>query len=189
MLKTNNPVYKIILIFSLVLIAAGIAVSVYSVFAPDATTWIRISGGFTFVTLLFAVHYIVKGYSKDAAKYYKVYTAAFALCQIISIIGISTSAENAIAVLYPAIIFGFLILLMVTKDLGKKNSAIICGMIIFFSALALATGIYGCPGITLGGTMYGTLVLGRNAIQMLLGCLLGVMTFAKYSDKAERGTK
>ena len=73
------------------------------------------------------------------------------------------------------------LILLLGENLGKQKSFILCGLLVALRvALLLNT-------IIQGGAL--TIFLLNNIVNVDLACLYGIMTFAKYLDKTERGTK
>ena len=179
MLRTDKPIYKVILVFNLLLIVAAVVLTIIGICGEGGTPRI-ISAIFRLAALLFAGFYILFGYSKDAAKYYKIFGIMYMLVIVLGMIsGIFDTTSVPIIICDVLIVIGILALTF-AKDLGKKISFIICAVLVLLQ-IALTVLIYfeGDP----------TIVKINMFIGIDLACLYGIMTYAKYLDKAERGTK
>ena len=74
-----------------------------------------------------------------------------------------------------------ILVLLLSENLGKTKSLILCGL---FVALRVTLLIY---SITIGINPK-VFIIG-NIVNIDLACLFGIMTYAKYLDKTERGAK
>ena len=177
MLRTDKPIYKVILVFNLLLIVAAVVLSVIALTGEGVTTARILGAIIKLAALLFAGFYIISGYHKDAAKYYKVYGILY---MITIIFGTITCLNNIPSVICNILIVLGIAPLVYVKDLGKTKSLGICTVILLLQiVIAIFLWSNGIPTIS------------KNNILMSLdlACLYGIMTYAKYLDKAERGTK
>ena len=181
MLRTDKPIYKVILVFNLLLITIAVVLSVITLSSDGATVTRILSAITKLAALLFAGFYIILGYRKNAAKYYKIYGFLYMLSAFLSIITCIINPPLAVVniICYTLIIIGALALVFV-KDLGKTKALTISGIIVLLQIVcAIFAYIEGDPTI-----------VKINIFMLLdLACLFGIMTYAKYLDKAERGTK
>lgn len=133
-----------------------------------------------------ALFYIFKGYTKDAAKYFKTFLASFTLlCFLVVVNACMLETPSLTTVFTQMLAFTFLIVLVVAKNLGKIKSfiygAIILALHLFYLIFALVQYFNPdsiLPKITLWYAI-------PNAV--LAGLLL-VFVAAKYRDKAARGS-
>lgn len=126
------------------------------------------------IALIAALFYFLFGYKKKAAVFYKAFVHSFALSCFIA-----TLVSNNIGIFYAAVAvanFGVICLLAFGKDLGRKQSFILAGIKL---ALDLLNTIVYAISSHLSVMMCGT---------VLLSVLLGITVYAKYTDKAARGT-
>lgn len=138
---------------------------------------------FNIVALLSAMHYIVRGYTKDSAKYYKVFAGLFALSSLVSLLYMYVDAEDTLfQVASTAVIFGLIIILAVAPNLGKKRSLILCGIAIVIRLADLIVAFF-----TVKESAWPLWMIYMSYFsQLVLAVLLGIMNYAKYLDKAAR---
>ena len=179
MLKTDKPIYKVLLVLNLLLIVLGVVTSVRLFFS--SSEWLLIAyRAINIVALVFALFYILYGYTKNAAGYYKTYGYLLFLSILItSITAFQRTTKNLTIISCAALIIVSAILAF-GKDLGKKNSFILCGVLVL-GELVNSYAVYNLYGLQK--------TFETCAINLVIVCLYGIMTYAKYLDKAERGTK
>lgn len=189
MFKTDNIIYKIILVFNLFCTIGGIATGILIATSDESGILLKISSLCALAALLFAGYYIISGYTKDAAKFYKSFAFLFAVSQLSAMIcSLFESTLNIVDITCYFFGLAFIVLMIFKKNLGKKVSLILCGIIIILCVISLSIAIQTATGIDLGDNLLGTLTTARGVIQILLGVLFGIMTYAKYLDKDARGT-
>lgn len=186
-MKTEGVIYKIIFVLNIFFIVAGIAVSVKNILNPVSGILMCAGGVLTIIAFLVAAFYVFKGYTKTAAVCFKLFTVAFALSLVLSILG--AAKVSIIPALCEAVALVLVILIALKKDFGKSNSFSVCGLIAILAIANIIEVVKLNPGVKLSGNDYGSLVLGRAIAQFLLSYLFGIMTYAKYLDKESRGTK
>ncbi len=180
MLRTDKPIYKVILVFNLILIIAAIVLGIIAISSEIASITRILSSVIRLGALLFAGFYILSGYRKNAAKYYKIYGVIFMLTEVMGVMTYFNHAPTVPEVICDVLISVAIFTLVFIKDLGKTKSLIICAFLVIFQiALAILAYSESEPFIV--------------KLNMLMGvdltCLYGIMTYAKYLDKTERGTK
>lgn len=178
MLRTDKPIYKVILILNLLFIAAGVVFSVIGIANADMNATRIISHITAIASLVFAAFYILSGYRKNAAKYYKVYGALLAIVFLISILSASVNSRGSIGTMVASLSLVLVLVLLLSENLGKAKSLILCGLLVIINVVLLA----------IGQNATATTVIAK-LVKIDLVCLYGIMTYAKYLDKAERGTK
>ena len=179
MLKTKNSTYKAILILSLICIVAGLVLSALSITGNDSNLPQQIACLFNIAALIYAAYYILAGYSKDAAKYYKTYAAIFALAQIASLGAIGANSSSYLATVLGALTLATILVLLFSKDLGKKKSLSLCIALLVLVALSFCS--------SLAAVGWSSAFMFPIIVSFVLACILTVMTVAKYVDKAARG--
>ena len=92
MLRTDKPIYKAILVLNLLFIIAGIILCANDIVSINASVSRIISRVVAIACLAFAGFYIISGYTKDAAKYYKMFGALFSIKYLTSILSGSTNS-------------------------------------------------------------------------------------------------
>ena len=181
MLRTDKPIYKAILILNLLFIVAGVVFSVIGIARADANVSRIICLILSVICLVFAAFYIISGYTKDAAKYYKVFGALLAIKYLVEILSGSINSAIPFGVMVRALSLVIVLVLLLSANLGKAKSFVLCGI---FVILRVALLLYA----VIRGDMLTILLIG-NIVNIDLACLYGIMTYAKYLDKTERGTK
>ena len=178
MLRTDKPIYKVILILNLLFIAAGIVFSVIGITNADMNATRIISHVAAIACLAFAGFYILSGYAKNAAKYYKVYGALLAVIFIVSILSGSVNSGIPLGIMTMILSLVVVLVLLLSENLGKTKSFALCGLLVIFNVVLL-----------IGGQDMSVTSIITKLVKIDLACLYGIMTYAKYLDKAERGTK
>jgi len=167
-------------ILDLLLIIGGIAWTVYSMnyVAPPVGYELEyiIIHAFTLVVLLVELSYGITGYKKSSSLFFSITVFLYA----------ALAMSNTLLVrqgpfflpLLSIISFGTLCVLAFAKDLGKKKSYAFCLINLASSVIRIV--LYKVVAGTVLGAMFGNL---------LLAITLCIMIYAKYADKAARGTK
>ena len=142
--------------------------------SPD----IYISSIFTCAACAFAIYYFLGGFGKDSSDMMILFDICYALSYFVLIF--SRVKLNNLALLAPPVIsYGVMNVMTLAKNVGKKKSYYLCAVltICFVADLVLHTlnGYY----TDLWGTVTG---------QGILSVAYGIMIYAKYRDKDERGT-
>ena len=181
MLRTDKPIYKVILILNLLFIVAGIVLSVIGIAGPAANAFKIISRIVAIACLVFAGFYILGGYTKNAAKYYKVYGVLLAIKYFAGILSGSTKSRTPFGTAVITLSLVIVLVLLLSENLGKTKSLVLCGLLVILRAVILL------PPIIKGIISINFII--TNLVNIDLACLYGIMTYAKYLDKAERGTK
>ena len=187
MLRTDKPIYKVILILNLLFIAAGLVFCVMDICLSADKIYRVAASVLKIVALGFATYYIFEGYEKDAAKYYKSFGICFILAQIASLIGTILDdvrlSDAKMFTIIPALVLICLLILVFAKNLRKAGSLVLCGILVVLNVITICSlEIWSAEATFI--VLYGTIFS-----RLLLACLYGIMTYAKYLDKAERGTK
>ena len=186
MLKTDNWLFKLILIFNILCILVCDIASVKDIIDPASTPFMQVGGACSIVALLAALYYILMGYSKNASAYYKLYGALYALSALVSIFNVSHNNQATVyTTVLSALVFAFVLVMTLSRDLGKRNSFIICGLTFACAAIQVVLGFVDIPATN----EEKPLIIIRLVAGVVMASMLGVMTFAKYVDKAQRHTK
>ena len=181
MLRTDKPIYKVILILNLLFIAAGVVLCVIGIISPDANATRIINRIVAIACLIFAAFYILNGYTKDAAKYYKVFGALLVIKYLAGILSGATNSGIPFSIMATTLSLVLVLVLLLSENLGKTKSLVLCGVFVIFRVVFLLYSIIKSD--------ISTMLIMSNIVNLDLACLYGIMTFAKYLDKAERGTK
>ena len=78
--------------------------------------------------LAFAGFYIISGYTKDAAKYYKMFGALFSIKYLTSILSGSTNSGTPFGIMVISLSLVIVLVLLLSENLGKTKSLILCGL-------------------------------------------------------------
>ncbi len=190
MLKLDNALYKVILIFNLILAAASGVGGLYVIVNPGGSSAMTTAADLCLLIAIFAaLYYIFLGYRKNAARYFKFYTVFFAFSALFSSIGAGTHGDALQLIICPALVVVLVGVMTFVPNLGKKNSLLICTLTIIFCAVNLVIGVVDFRGGITSGEDYAIATLIRVIAGLVLAVLLTLMTTAKYLDKAERGSK
>ena len=184
-----------VLIVNGILIVAAFAASMYVIFMESAPMFQRIYSAIDLLILGFGFFYFINGYKKDAASFYKYYTLLFAFRIFLSIISVDALFDvNGIGgfplkILMALLPYTPVLILALVKDLGKKKSFTLSGIVFAWYFLCLvATIVISASGSLNVLAMLNTMNLIKSATMVVFSALLVVMTIAKYQDKDARGT-
>ncbi len=180
MFDTKSIVYKAVIIINLLFVAVGVFLSVLSIVNENGTIACQICGVFNIYALLFAGYYILAGYKKNAAKFYKVYALLFAISQSILLFYICSLTTEFILIFLTALALSVILTLLFGRNMGKKVSLILCGILVLFAVLLL---------IFLLIYVNKLILLECSIVNLILVSLCFVLTYAKYVDKATRNAK
>ena len=185
-----------VLIVNGILIVAAFAASMYVIFMESAPMFQRIYSAIDLLILGFGFFYFINGYKKDAASFYKYYTLLFAFRIFLSIISVDALFDvNGIGgfplkILMALLPYTPVLILALVKDLGKKKSFTLSGIVFAWYFLCLvATIVISASGSLNVLAMLNTMNLIKSGTMVVFSALLVVMTIAKYQDKDARGTK
>ncbi len=136
------------------------------------------------IACIYAAIYLFEGCSKGYAKHYK-------LCMIVSSINSLAVTVLSIKEKVPyistvmcATAFVLTTILACTKDLGKKSSYMCCGFLVFVRLSGLISNV-----ITETNNPQFNIIITLLVSQLSLALLIGVVTYAKYTDKKNRESK
>ena len=182
MLKTKNAFFKGILILTLISIIIGTFLCAVDVATPGKGLLIVIARILGILSFLFSTYYILYGYSKDDAKYYKICGWFFLLAYLLSLIGEIVYGKNAAAIILSSIAFVCICILVIGKNLGKTISLLLC-VVTFVLNIATVIVVY-CAADSAS-----VIITASAWSKLILAFVYGVCTVAKYIDKTERGAK
>lgn len=133
------------------------------------------------ISLGLAFFYIVNGYGKDYAKYYKLSMLFHALNALIVTAVAANEKTKYISIVMCAICFALVLVLALGKDLGAKKSLTICVIVVVIRAAGLISQYFAVK------TFDPITIL--TVSQLVLALMILASTLAKYDDKQVRGTK
>ena len=193
-MEKNKSVWRykgigaILLVLCVLAIAENIAC-----FALETPVKLKVGAVEGLIGCAFALYYMFKGYSKNAASAYKAFMViAFLNFQLMAVtINMKMPAVAAFVSLAACLKASFALALAVSHDMGKKLS---CGMALTIAVLTtvellVAIVFVYVPDAARGGVMAvvaAALRSGSNLFIAWMGC---AMTWAKYRDKADRAAK
>ena len=188
MLKTQKPAIKALLVFSLILLAAALVLSVIRLlFKPIESvvvlTYIRLALGI--LAVLSGFVYVLGGYKKNDAVYYKLFMLLVCLEAVFTLIVdlMVTPAKgytSPVSGILRTIICVDLVILTFAKDLGKQTSIGLAGAV-------LGVSLFNIIRLTVLYSSFG--IIADAAAGLALAPLVLLLVIGKYIDKAERGTK
>ena len=178
MLRTNKPVYKVILILCLISIGVSAYFSCCSIVNSKGDLIAQIAHSFNIFASVFAAFYILSGYRKNSAKYYKDFGIFLALSQTAFI---CKMADNRLYtnLVINAIKLIVILVLVLSENLGKTKSLVLSGALVISNVV----NVLGLPTNSDITHYYGIVTA------IIIYFLYFVMTYAKYLDKASRGAK
>lgn len=125
-----------------------------------------------------ALYYCIRGYRKDAAKFYKLFVYLYILSRLMGV-AFFAGKGNVLDTVCMAVVIGAAGILAVAKDLGKTKSQMLGLAILLASFIpTIINFIHGAIIRSLSGCISFCVV----------AILLNLLVLAKYEDKAERGT-
>ena len=133
------------------------------------------------LAILFSLYYIFTGYRKSGAKLYKYVLLFSAISEAGNAAKYLSENEPYLALVNLAII-GLYLLLAFFPDLGEQNSYSLCSLALIIKLMFIVELIQ--PSIDLT-----SILLNRNTTMFLIAVITLICTWAKYTDKKNRGTK
>ncbi len=185
--RASSPIAIVIYILVFVQIVASVYLTANNAAVPDI-----LAAFITVIGKIFALVYFARGFGKDDSKYYRGYFLIGAVTYIIDdfflIFAESGPVSNAASMIYlliEMICYGNMLVIGLSKDIGKKWSL---ALVLINLAIYVAELVYYCATCDLQ-TMDGLRwVIGY--VLWVAGAVVSVlMVVAKYRDKAQRGTK
>ncbi len=190
MFKKENPLYQSVLLLDLLLALSGIITSVEMLINAQSPLLMRISTALVIIALSVSFYYVVRGFSKKQAWAYKTFATAFIIETAIQVLFVANTNDGNATFMIPVIAYTLalcmLVFVVIGKDLGKKGSV---GLCIGTGIMSLVAIVYVI--ITNNGSeeLINKFYILQSLSQFDMALMLGVLTYAKYLDKEERGTK
>ncbi len=139
----------------------------------------------TVMALFTGIWYILDGYRKQAAIFYK----AFLLSQVVetvflAVIELIFAQKGLIQILVTvtlAVKAIILLLLVVLKDIGKMRTWLIYSLLFASEVFGVTVIIISTPGSIMG------LRIVSSAARLVITGTIGIMIYGKYADKKRRG--
>lgn len=133
------------------------------------------------IALALTFFYIINGYGKEYAKYYKMAMLFNALNALIVTAVAANEKTKYISIIMCAVCFGLILILALGKDLGKTKSLGLCITVVIIRAVGLISQYFEVK------TFDPITILVVS--QLVLSLMVLASTIAKYDDKQVRGTK
>lgn len=165
-----------------ILLIAGIGLNIYY----TITTYNAIeeipTRLFDFLACFYALTYCFKGYSKNVASTYKIFSITYCISCMLPIFLVAKTYQagiaSAIVLALHLIVFACTSIFAFAKDLGKKKSYTLAAIVLACTLINSGFGIAASTPFILG--MCG---------KVILSIVFLIMVYAKYQDKTARGTK
>lgn len=138
------------------------------------------------LAFVFGFIYLILGFKKNAATYYKLFMWCLVISTVFSVCMITRVTEhNNFVLLLLCVRLVLFTVLAVGKDLGKNTTYILIYVLLAISIYA------GFDSLQLAktGSTFGIGASLDNIVQALLVGTAGIMVAEKYIDKASRGAK
>jgi len=181
-MNKNNVIPKWLTAILMVLCAGGMVYCIWSIAKNLATPLVIANYAVGLLTLLADLIYCLNGYKKDASIYYKTVCVLMAVSSILTLILISQAKEDALV--WQICRISYLILIVIrlvfafAKDMGvEATMAFYITMVIIVLLNA---------GMSIGLKVYTAM---DTIIAITVTAVFGIMIYAKYKDKASRGSK
>lgn len=182
--STKKPLYLVFLVIDLVLALPCAVFAIMSMLNDASPALVKLGSIVSFLGMIFALVYIILGFSKEMAIAYKAYLICFLISMFISIILVAYTNEN-VAVqegLY-TLMFAFVMVMTLGKNIGRRISLIYCLIIFVLSIFLLLNAMVAIKDPDLN-----MLIAWKNSTYVAQAVLLLTITAAKYEDKKERKT-
>ena len=177
MLKTENKIYKAILFICIICILFALYLDISLISNGQQTIGIIFHGILNAISLLYAIFYILNGYNKNASRYYRSFGILLAITQTFALAMVSFINPKTGNLIVVGLELITILVLVLSEDLGKNKSFVLCLILIILNGVSI---------LMCGGTY----VSHCNIFcKFTLSCLYGILTYAKYLDKASRGVK
>lgn len=188
MFKISSKLFRVIVVFILLGVVFGIGVNVRNIADPNAEKLVQLCGIVSIIALMAALYYIILGYGKNAAVYFKFYLWLFDFSALLSIIGAGIKMGNTLDLIAASVIFALVLVMAIGKDLGKRNSTIICSVVFALAVLRFAA-VAAFDSSLLADSQNGLTYIFRLITTVVMASVMWIMTYAKYADKDSRKTK
>ncbi len=196
-MEIYNPGKRIGSIILLLLILFGIGSNFYIITNAGISFVIKIGAAISFLALISVAFYCISGYQKKSANFYKIFLLLFGITYLVSsqCIILNTNLTGAlqgelvssISLMMYMIEFACCFTLYFAKDLGKKKSFVMSGILVGFSVIQFIPAF--TVTVTLAEFGIGRLeLLMRSIINVTCSLIVLFANMEKYRDKENRGT-
>lgn len=188
----NNSLISIKIIHLILLIIA-LASNLYSIIIMGNDTSIYGTSnliGYVKMSLIVAIVasliYLIYGYKKSAAIYYKITMGLLTLAQALDVINImNTTITPLSSCLLQVLALILMTIIATAKDMGEKNTTILVLLLVTLRIASLGIVIYHLPMMSTERVN----ILTTSLSNLLFAGTVGLMAMAKYEDKEARGSK
>ena len=141
-------------------------------------------------SMICALIYANKGYTKEASKFYKAFMCLYAFSTIIQVVTLSRLSGFNLGVLSCTVRFVLILALGFVKDLGEKNTWPVFYILLALELLMAPLSVSSFSEVAAEnkGVLTGFLVY-NALVRLVTTGILGLCIEAKYRDKKARGSK
>ena len=180
----NKNDKKTLSIIQLVVMACCMGACIWAIILSEGIGTGILADIITLIALAFAFIYLLKGYTKAAATYYKCFMISFTVAILAhSVFNFTNNHQDYLGITA----YGIMCILCAAENLGKEKSmalgiivavceAVLLVMTIFFDSDALSLGEAICIQSNI-----------RLVAMLVMSIVMNIMIIAKYKDKAARG--
>lgn len=127
--------------------------------------------------------YLLEGFRKESSKKFKATLIATTVnALVVTVVSIAEKID-VVPIIMCSIAFYILGYLTIVKNIGKKTSYILCGILVIIRLSGFISGL-----LTLRNVPNGSSMIILMFSQLSLAMLICVLEYAKYFDKQSRGT-
>lgn len=181
----KNSKFRILMYANVLFIILAVVGNIYGYYLTNSYQFLLNIGA-----IIFSLVYLLYGYKKNAADYFKFFMLFLALKELLAIESmlVEEGAPIYAVVIVATMMLGFVVLAF-GKDLGKKKSTIACAIVVGLSVLTLIVGMMYTPKDLTKNVLVGITLNIFNLTRVLMTSITAIMVYAKYEDKYARGTK
>lgn len=177
----NKKSFTVVTIIGLLLLALSFAGNIYGFTIGD-----KFGDQLQFLcnlaAVVFAFMYLIVGCKKEGSSFFKIFMWLLVFKEAAALINMAIYEQDPpIALILILVCYTATAILAVSMNLGKTRSFVFVGILIVVSAICL---IY----TLIGNELYNGISI-YNATRLVLAIISGVFIYAKYEDKASRGSK
>lgn len=195
MKKQRNPYLTVLALCNILALGTCITAAVYSIISADNWYYV-VMWVLDLIALFFSALYLLGGYRKDSARYYRLFMLISATTYIAEALAYSFCGEKMGGVQFidnisPAVtmlLYGNILILAVAKDLKKKVSYALCivNMVAYIVPVVYAV----IPGLMeFGSAEEKAIAIFLYITWELFATIALIMTIGKYRDKESRNAQ
>lgn len=187
-IKTN----KFLMVYNLLGIALCLIGNIYLIVISEFSPLLYVGELFMLIAMVSALLYIFSNYKKEGAMHLRRFLhfyAASELASILYIVNLGDPVKSIIIASLKIVIFGLLLILSSTKNLGKEKSLLFIRTILVVNLLMLVMILLLNHGMIRNGDLGSTTLLVCIGSNFTLSMSALLCIYAKYLDKEKRGRK